>query len=122
MTLLDTSSLVHFLRRKGDPAVKQRVRAILRGGDAAICPMIEVELMLGVATPRDRRDVAALCGCLIRLPIDQRVWTEAGRLAAACRRNGTPVPGADLVIAACARVHGARVDAEDGHFALVEAL
>ena len=49
MILLDTSSLVHFLRRKGDPEVKERVRGILRGGDAAICPMVEVELSMGVA-------------------------------------------------------------------------
>ncbi len=122
MTLLDTSSLVHFLRRKGDPAVKERVRAILRGGSAATCRMVEVELMMGVGSARDGREVAELCAHLVRLPIDDRVWDEAGRLAKACRKRGTPVPASDLVIAACARVHGARIEAADEHFGVLASL
>ncbi len=116
MILLDTSSLVHFLRKKGDPEVKERVRAILRGGDAAICPMVEVELAMGVGSARDGREVEELCGLLISLPVDRNVWEEAARLGRACRRNGTPVPASDLVIAACARVHDARIEAVDAHF------
>jgi len=122
MTLLDTSSLVHFLRRKGDPVVKERVRSILRGGDAAICPMVEVELSMGVASERDGRDVAELCGLLVALPVDGRVWEEAARLGRACRRNGTPVPASDLVIAACARIHGARIESVDIHFRVLEKM
>ena len=122
MILIDTSSLVHFLRRKGDPVVKERVRGILRGGDAAICPMIEVELSMGVASPQDARDVGELCGFLLKLPIDERVWTEAARLGRACRKNGTPVPASDLVIAACAFVHGAKIEAADGHFKTLDQL
>jgi predicted nucleic acid-binding protein len=46
------------------------------------------------------------------LPIDERVWRQAKRLGRACRRNGTPVPSSDLLIASCAWVHGAALDAE----------
>jgi len=122
MILIDTSSFVHFLLRKGDPEVKERVRMILRSGDAAICPMIEVELSMGVATEQDGRDVQELCSLLISLPVDEDVWTEAARLGRACRRNGTPVPASDLVIAACARVHGARIEACDSHFSVLEKI
>lgn len=122
MILLDTSSLVHFLCRKGDPVVKERVRGILRGGEAAICPMVEVELSMGVATERDGRDVAELCELLVSLPIDGRVWERAARLGRACRRNGTPVPASDLVIAACAHTHGANIEAVDSHFVVLETI
>jgi predicted nucleic acid-binding protein len=122
MILLDTSSLVHFLRRKGDPAVKERVRGILRSGDAAICPMVAVELSMGVGSEKDRRDVEELCELLISLPIDESVWAEAMHLGRVCRRVGRPVPASDLVIAACARVHGARIEAADAHFEVISSI
>jgi predicted nucleic acid-binding protein len=122
MTLLDTSSLVHLLRRKGDPAVKARVKAVLLRGDAAICDMVEVELWMGVASKQDEKDVGDLAALLVFLPIDQVVWHRAKKLAAACRKSGTPVPSSDCVIAACAFVHGADLDYEDGHFRLLESV
>lgn len=122
MILLDTSSLVHFSRRKGDAGVKERVRAILKGGDAAICPVVEVELAMGVASEQDGRDVEELCNLLVSLPIDERVWQQAKSLGRACRRNGTPVPASDLLIASCARVHGAALEAVDTHFEVLEKL
>lgn len=120
MTLLDTSSLVHLLRRKGDPAVKERVNSILLRGDAAFCDMVEVELWMGVASKADEKDVTDLADLLISLPIDETVWERAKTLAAACRKAGTPVPAPDSVIAACAFVHRAALDYEDEHFRLLE--
>lgn len=122
MTLVDTSSLVHFLRRKGDRVVKDRVRGILKSGDAAICPVIEVELWMGVGSPQDERDVADLVGLMIGLPIDGAVWTEASRLARECRKMGNPVPSSDLIVAATAFVHHASIEAEDKHFDLLQSL
>lgn len=120
MTLLDTSSLVHLLRRKGDPAIRDRVQAILLRGDGAICDMVEVELWMGVASAEDEKDVSELAGLLVSLPIDQAVWERAKALAAACRKAGTPVPSPDCVIAACAFVHAVDLDYEDLHFGLLE--
>jgi predicted nucleic acid-binding protein len=122
MTLLDTSSLVHLLRRKGDPAVKERVNSILLRGDAAICDMVDVELWMGVASKEDERDVIDLSALLVSLPIDEAVWQRAKELAASCRKAGTPVPAPDSVIAACAFVHGAGLDYEDEHFHFLEKL
>ncbi len=120
MTLVDTSSLVHLLRRKGDPAVKERVNSILLRGDAAICDMVEVELWMGVASKEDEKDVTDLADLLISLPIDEKVWQRAKALATACRKAGTPVPAPDSVIAACAFIHRAALDHEDEHFRLLE--
>ena len=122
MILVDTSSLVHLLRRKGNPAIKERVRAILRSGDAAICPMIEVELWMGSSSDKDARDVQELSELLISLPATEAVWKEAARLARGCRELGKPVPSSDVVIAATAFVHGATIDTEDRHFEILGAL
>lgn len=54
--------------------------------------------------------------------ISDAVWTEAERLGRECRKLGKPVPASDLVIAATAFVHGAAVEAEDGHFLLLDKL
>jgi predicted nucleic acid-binding protein len=120
MTLIDASSLVHFLRIKGNPAVKSRVANILRGGEAAICEMIAVELWMGVGSAKDKREIEELCSALEFLPIDESVWRRAKELATLCRKDGTPVPSSDAVIAACAFTHGAAIDCEDGHFAVLE--
>jgi len=122
MTLLDTSSLVHLLRSKGNRTVKHRVKSILLRGDAAICDMVEVELWMGAASREDEKDVTDLVDLLVSLPIDRVVWKRAKELAAACRKAGNPVPSPDCVIAACAFVHGASIDYEDEHFRVIEAF
>jgi predicted nucleic acid-binding protein len=120
MTLIDTSSIVHFLRLKGSRPVKERVGIILRTGDAAICEMVAVELWSGVGSRHDERDIEELCSLLIWLPVSETVWARAKELAASCRRDGTPVPSSDLVIAACAFVHDASLEYEDQHFSILE--
>lgn len=120
MTLIDTSSFVHFLRLKGNRNVKERVGDILRGAEAAICELVVVELWMGVGSRTDERDIKDLCSLLVSLPITENVWVRAKQLAAICRRDGTPVPSSDVVIAACAFVHGAALDYEDEHFHVLE--
>lgn len=122
MTLLDTSSLVHFLRRKGDAAVTERVRRLLASGEVAICEIIAVELWMGVGSKDDARDVKELTELIPCLEIDSAVWALARRLALKCREAGAPVPSSDVVIAACAFAHGASIDAEDAHFTVLERI
>ena len=116
MILLDTSSLVHFLRLKGEPSIKARVKGIIARGDAVLCDLVAVEIWMGVATSEDERDVRRLTTVLPCLPTDGNVWQLARAIGAQCRRAGTPVPSSDLLIAACAFAHGAEIEAEDKHF------
>ncbi|MEX2382182.1 MAG: PIN domain-containing protein [Opitutales bacterium] len=120
MILLDTSSLVHFLRRKGEPRVKERVRGLLATGEAALCEIVIVELWMGVGSREDEQDITQLISLLDSLPINSAVWERARELAVHCRKNGTPVPSSDIVIAACAFVNKAAIDYEDHHFAILE--
>jgi len=122
MTLIDTSSLVHFLRKKGDQKVKNRLQEILLRGEGALCDMVVVELWMGIGSREDERDVTELTGMLPLLPTDQPVWTLARKLALTCRKNGSPVPSSDALIAACAFTHQAELDYEDKHFLVLEQL
>jgi predicted nucleic acid-binding protein len=116
VTLLDTSSLVHFLRRKGDLSVKARVKALLLRGDAVLCDLVVVELWMGVSTPLDGEAVKRLSTVLPILPTNDAVWLVARALGGQCRRMGAPVPSSDILIAACAFAHRAEIEAEDAHF------
>ena len=107
MTLIDTSSWIHFLRKNGETSVKNRVRELLERAEAALCPVIIVELWMGAGSEKDRSDVAKLEKALPRLEIHSSVWTRANRLSQLCRRHGTPVPASDVIIAACAFEHDA---------------
>jgi predicted nucleic acid-binding protein len=122
MTLVDTSSWIHFLRRKGDTTVKKRVGVLLQQGEAVTCPMVLVELWMGAGSEKDRSDVAKIEAVLQNLQMTQVVWQMANRLASMCREAGTPVPGTDVVIAACAHVHGAAIEAVDAHFPVLHSL
>ncbi|MEI6416568.1 MAG: PIN domain-containing protein [Verrucomicrobiota bacterium] len=116
MTLIDTSSLIHLLRKKGDPLIKKRVSSLIAADLAAICPMIVTELYMGASTKEDKDDVGALCSLLHHLEIHNNVWSVAYKLASFCRNQGTPVPGSDVLIAACAFYHNVNIDSEDHHF------
>jgi predicted nucleic acid-binding protein len=55
MRLIDTSAWIHALRADGDSAVASRVRALLEMGEAAWCPMVQLELWNGARGDRARR-------------------------------------------------------------------
>jgi len=122
MTLVDTSSWIHFLRRNGDFAVKRRVSSLLEQGEAVTCPMVLVELWMGAGSKKDRSDVAKIESVLQNLETSPAVWQTANCLAALCRKSGTPVPGSDVVIAACAHVYGTRLEAVDAHYSTLLSL
>lgn len=120
MTLIDTSSFVHFLRLKGDRRAKQRVAGLLESGAGAICEIVAVELWMGVGSSADKREIEELCSLVSFLPLTESVWARAKQLAARCRSDGTLVPSSDIIIAACAFVHHAALDFEDQHFLILE--
>jgi predicted nucleic acid-binding protein len=114
--LVDSSSWIHFLRPNGDPAVRARVNAALTNGDAAWCPLVRLELWNGAAGDRDRRILQNFEAALPELPIDDEVWAGAHELARRARSAGVSVPATHLLIAACARRHGADLETADADF------
>ena len=122
MTLVDTSAWIHSLRPDGDRTVTARVRALLESGEAAWCALVQLELWNGARGERERRVMADMAASLPSLSIDDAVWSTACELARTARDQGHTFPATDLVIAACARRHGAGLEHCDSHLESVKAL
>ena len=116
MTLIDTSSWIHLLRPSGDPAVRRRVEAALKAGDASWCPIVQLELWNGARGGREKGVLRDFAAVLPSLPIDEDVWNAAYELARRARAKGVTVPATDVAIAACAHVHGAALESADSDF------
>jgi predicted nucleic acid-binding protein len=120
MTLVDTSSWIQYLRRDGEPEMKEKVRSLLSDGAAVLCPVVLAELWMGAGSKKDQDDLTDLGAVLRCLPMTDEVWECSFRLARVCRAKGTPLPSSDLMIASCAFIHGAKTLANDKHFETLE--
>lgn len=116
MVLVDTSSWIHFLRPDGDGKVRARVEAALRAGTACWCSLVRLELWSGAGGDREKKVLREFERLVPDLAIDDGVWSDACDLARRCRAAGVTVPATDILIAACARHHGAEMEHADGDF------
>lgn len=114
--LVDSSLWVHQLRKRGDPVKRDRVNALLQNGEAAWCPAVRLELWRGVTNDAERKTLRRYQALLPDYEISVEVWERAIGLADRGRDAGVTVPLADLVIFACAKVHGLEVAHDDAHF------
>lgn len=122
MCLVDTSSWVHALRRDGDTAVRERVRAAMREGRACLCGIVTLELWNGARGEAEKRDLAKLELGLPCLETDRQTWSLANRLARECRSAGITVPATDLLVYACARRHEVDLEQADEDFARIRSV
>ncbi len=119
--LLDTSVIVAVLRRV--PGMIER----LRGEQELLVPLVVLgELYYGanLATPPERQQEAVrlfMGGATLLLPTD-RTAAEYGRIKAALKNAGTPLPENDIWIAAVARESGLPLATRDAHFNQVPGL
>ena len=114
--LVDSSLWVHQLRKSGDPAKRDRVNALLEGGEAAWCPAVRLELWRGVTNDAERKTLRRYEALLPDYEISAAVWQRSIQLADRARASGVTVPLADLLIFSCARIHGLDVAHDDAHF------
>ncbi len=114
--LVDSSLWVHQLRKSGDPAKRGRVNAILESGEAAWCPVVRLELWRGVSNDAERKTLRRYEALLPDYEISGAVWDRSMQLADRARASGVTVPLADLLIFACATIHGLEIAHDDIHF------
>jgi predicted nucleic acid-binding protein len=122
MKMVDSSSWVHALRRRGDGAVRERVRVLVTSGQAVWCAAIRLELWAGVGADPERQMLSDLEQRIPELAINDEIWQSACDLADRCRKAGRRAPASDLLIAACARYHGVELESADAHFDLLKTL
>ena len=114
--LVDSSLWVHQLRKSGDSAKRNRVNALLESGEAAWCPAVRLELWRGVTNDAERKALRRYEALLPDYEISAEVWRRSIRLADRARASGVTVPVADLLIFACAKIHGLDVVHDDADF------
>lgn len=113
--------VVAVLRRV--PGLKER----LRGAEELLVPLIvlgELEYGVNLATPPERQREAVrtfMESATLLLPT-ARTAAEYGRIKAALKAAGTPLPENDVWIAALALEHGLPLATRDSHFAQVAGL
>src|SRR4029079_6524679 len=114
--LVDSSLWVHQLRKSGDPAKRDRVHALLARGETAGCPSVRLELWRGVTNDAERKTLRRYEALLPDYEISAEVWYRSVTIAGRARASVVTVPLADLIIFACARIHGLDVAHDDTHF------
>jgi len=122
VVLVDTSAWIHFLRPDGDDTVRNRVVGLLRAGTAGWCAMVRLELWNGAAGNREKKVLREFERLVPDLAITSDVWDEAHGLARRCRAAGVSAPATDVLIAACARYHGASLEHADSDFDRIAAV
>jgi predicted nucleic acid-binding protein len=116
MKLVDTSAWVEFLRRKGDPSVKQKVARLLEAELAAhTCP-IRFELLSGVRTGDEEADLDRALSFSRHIPFEAEDWRAAARLERELRSQGVTVPRNDLFVITVAVRARLEVSCRDAHF------
>jgi hypothetical protein len=81
-----------------------------------------LELWNGAGGTREAAVLKDLEQAVPELAIDDDVWSLSYALARKARSAGITVPATDLVIAACAKHHGAEIETADADFAAIVRL
>jgi predicted nucleic acid-binding protein len=119
MRLVDTSAWIEFLRRKGDPKVKQIVARWLRVDQAAYTCPIRFELLSGVR-PEEEADLEQAFRFSQHIPFAPEDWCAAALLERQLRTKGLTVPRNDLFVATVAMRTGLALLCRDTHFETVQ--
>jgi tRNA(fMet)-specific endonuclease VapC len=121
--LLDTN--VYVAWKRGDAVVARHVRGAER---LYLSTVVAGELLFGFRHgsryQRNRAELDAFVASpfVTLVPVTLETADRYGRIAAALRRRGTPVPTNDVWIAAHAFESGAELLSFDHHFELVDGL
>ena len=121
MKLVDSSAWVEFLRRKGDPAVKQIVGRLLQADQVAFTCPIRFELLSGVR-PGEEHDLEQAFALSHHLLFEPSDWCEAARLERQFRARGLQVPRNDLFVATVAIRAGVPIVCRDSHFTAAQKI
>lgn len=116
--LIDTSVWIQVLKRDPPPALAETVRQTILNRRAATTGIVMLELLGGVRTESDYRELSEELRALYYLPTE-KAWPEAWQLSFRLRGHGITVPSADVIIAAVAIAHRCTLLHADKHFAVI---
>jgi len=113
--IIDTSVWVDYLRGTQN-ARTDALDRLLETGEAAICGVIEAELVAGLRNRTEREELVSLLDGCDYLEVSRADWRRAGELAGQLKDRGRTLPLSDLIIAALAIDRGCALLTSDSHF------
>lgn len=111
--LIDSSIWIDFLKNGDNEHLE--VATAVRGNYAYLCQPVWVELWSGARGKREEIVLKHMHECCGWLEIDDKTWQLAAELRRKARRTGLNCPLSDVLIAACAKRHGANLLHRDKH-------
>ena len=119
MMLLDTGIWIEFLRKQGQPEIKQVVANVLRADRAGFtCPVL-FEILSG-ARENELPLINDLFGMCERFPFLPAYWQHAAKIEMQLRSKGITVPRDDIFIAAAAHQLNLPILCNDKHFSMIK--
>ncbi len=115
MTLVDTSSWIEALRKGGNARITEKVKKLILEGEAAVCPIVLLELWNGAQGQNEKKHLRLLAHTLPCAEITPDVWERSYEIAQQCRDKGKTIPSTDILIAACADYYSYEIEHNDGH-------
>ena len=103
--LADKSALT---RRATRPEVRTVIEPLLLAGRIATCGIVDLELLYSATSKKTYRQLGEALQGMPRVPVNDDVFDRAlgvqSLLAAKSQHRAVPLP--DLLVAACAEIHG----------------
>jgi hypothetical protein len=113
--IIDTSVWVDYLRGARN-ARTDAVDRLLEVGRAAVCGVIEGELVAGLRNRTEREELVSLLEGCDYLEVSRADWRRAGELARQLRDRGRTLPLSDLIVAALTIGRDCALLTADSHF------
>ena len=117
--VVDSSAWIFALRSRPLAAIQTRVDELLAENRVLIVGIVELEILGGVRTEKEFRELETLLGGLRRIETRESDWTSAAELAFQLRRTGYTVPFTDVLIGQQARRSGAGILHADRDFTVL---
>lgn len=113
--VVDTTVWIDFFRGRNEP-VCQHLRQLIRYEDAVLVGIVMAEVLQGIRSSSERRQVEEHFAALPYLEASWNSWRSSADLARALRSEGRTIPLSDLLLAAMAIEHNLSVYSTDSHF------
>jgi predicted nucleic acid-binding protein len=116
--LPDTCVWVDYFR-PGTTPLGQRLEQALADEVVYVCGPVLYELVQGAKSDEEQVSLTHAMAALPFLDVTEKLWIQAGKLAAALRREGKTIPLSDILIAAITLEHNLVVLTADEHFRII---
>ncbi len=117
MILVDTSAWIDFFQAKKMPHVSHLEYLLRQEKDLCICGPILTEILQGIKSDSEFKQIQNLLDMLIFLPMDKLIFISAAVLYRKVRAQGKTIRNTvDCLIASCAIHHGVELLQNDRDF------